>query len=566
MVRNRRFKIAVILFLGLIGGLLNQLLIVTRDYNTMAARFVVKNSNGTNVAGVHRNESKPVAPIKTKATPTDDDEDEDDENININNTTTSENNDDVIVHKNNGTSVVNATTSNLHFEEDHSINDGEYEPDDYDSPMFRWDYLDPNQKATCGGDKCLFRSSSRVSTTHLEREGWACIGRERPTGYLVSKNSKHNESIFDGWKISEYLTSEFGIKHFLLEPPIQKKLYKSTAEALFLRDNPNENEDFLTEAYGQLFGSADDDSVTTTVQKVRIALDSGELRLKHTEDEIVSRLEELLRGTTTTKIAERTPYNGNIKSNVKGNIKSNSNSTHETVTRCGTPLSIFFEKLEAGVTQTLELLRCEPLLALDFQVIVDVGGNLYHLDFDRVLTQLGGLLKYNRTHFDSKVRSRLEGATRVLSTVRRWIQTKQQHQPGMHSSTNITTITTPNAISMNIHTISSTKCLGNWEDEESAILVSRTLPCLATERVAMARHTTTSTMAGVVAAAAAITANATPQREHEDDHRRLKHPLLVALLQRVIEGGFYGGVYDASAEGARNCNVYGDRVTYPPNE
>ena len=577
MVWNRRsfINIAGILVLGLIGGLLNRLLIVNLDYNTMAASFVVKSSS-------------------------------------INTTTTY-------------TTTISSKRNTY---------------DDSQQPMlsFRWEYLDPNQKATCGGDKCLFRSSSRVSTTttHLEREtGWTCsIGRETQhpaaatttttTGYLVAKNNKYNESIFDGWKISEYLTSEFGIKHFLLEPPIQAKIDKSTAQALFLHrdrgrndhnnetENKTENEAYLADAYGQLFGSsADDDndngdnngnangndnangnanaydSVTTTVQKIRIALDYWELRLKHTDDEIVSRLEELLESGPVES--------GTIETS---NVKRNSSNTHgEPVTRCGTPLSIFFERLDAGVAQTLELLRCEPLMALDFQVIVDAGGNLYHLDFDRVLTQLGGLRKYNRTHFDSKVRSRLEGATRVLSTVRRWIQTKQQHQQqqqqqqqqqeyqrGLHSSTNTTATTTttirttPNVVPTRN---ASSKCQGNWEDEESAILVSRTLSCLATERVAMVRHTTTSTMAAI--STNTNNRNATPTRPHQrkrkrerllrqrakgsvdddddddDDYRKLKHPLLVALVQRVIEGGFYDG--EGVAEGdTRDCNVYGDRV------
>jgi len=496
--------------------------------------------------------------------------------------------------------------------------------------LFRWEYLDRNQVVTCGKDKCLFRSSSRVSTTntntHLEREtGWDCsIRREtqRPaaatttttTGYLVSrKKNKYNEAIFDGWKIAEYLTYEFGIKHFLLEPPIQPKIDKSTAQALFLRrdrgrHNHNnktkeeiKDEANLADAYGQFFGSSadddndngdnngndnananDNDSVTTTVQKIRIALDYVELRLKHPERVVQELLESVSVESSTIETS---------------NVKRKTSTHGEPVTRCGTPLSIFFERLDAGVAKTLELLRCEPLMALDFQVMVDAGGNLYHLDFDRVMNQLGGLQKYNQTHFDSEVRDRLEGATEVLSTVRRWIQTKQhQHQQN-------TTTTTPDVVPTRN---ASSKCQRNWEDEESAILVSRTLSCLATERVAMVRNTIdpqrierrkkkAKKRKREKAAAKGKKKlkgdgdndgdgeNATPtpphqqkrERERErllrqrakgnvddnddDDYQKLKHPLLVALLQRVIEGGFYDGE-GVAERNTWDCNVYGDRA------
>jgi hypothetical protein len=53
--------------------------------------------------------------------------------------------------------------------------------------------------------------------------------------------------------------------------------------------------------------------------------------------------------------------------------------------------------------------------------------------------------------------------------------------------------------------------------------------------------------------------NYNDDNDDDDDYRKLKHPLLVGLLQRVIEAGFYDGKGVAEGD-TRDCNVYGDRV------
>lgn len=97
-------------------------------------------------------------------------------------------------------------------------------------------------------------------------------------------------------------------------------------------------------------------------------------------------------------------------------------------------------------------------------------------------------------------------------------------------------------------------CLGDrWDVEESFILTSDSLSCLAMERVAIARHTTTSAMSKRISTNGTGTATTISKGEG-----RLRHPLLVALLQRVMRAGFYGE--DASDERLWNCNAYGERV------
>jgi hypothetical protein len=436
-------------------------------------------------------------------------------------------------------------------------------------PAFSWDFLDRNQTAMCGADKCLLRSRFRLSADSSGCGGDEHEHEHHRIGYLVSRDGKGDESIFDGWKISRYLTGAFGIRHFLLEPPIRTTLHRSVAETLFGPTNATE------QIFPPLVHS---DSMATTVQKIRIAPeDSRELRLKQTKDEVVELLEELLLLLLLPPVNDtHTNY---------GDAHQAAASPCGNTTTTTTPLPEFLKTLDAEIAATHDLLLCEPLLALDFQFMVDAKGTLYHLDFDRVLSQLGGLRGYNQTAFDAKVRFRLDGARRLLSTVRQWIKTKQHQLQGrqqrdeknltnntnsvirwrrmLSAATTTTTTTTADKT-----TTTTTGCRGDWEAEESAVLVSHGLPCLATERVAIARHTTTSTMNHGVAGAAvaANSTSATTTGNHRRGHHRhfhddrVRHPLLVALLRRVIRAGHYGTNASIEEGAAWDCDAYGDRV------
>jgi len=141
-------------------------------------------------------------------------------------------------------------------------------------------------------------------------------------------------------------------------------------------------------------------------------------------------------------------------------------------------------------------------------------------------------------------------------------------------------------------------CNKDWETEEAKILTSQNLSCVATERVAIVRHahtymrtntittksttnekhgrttiatTTTTTNCTAAAATTSTTINPKSSAGRHHHHRkgdrgddRLKHPLLVSLLQRVIRTGFYGSNARNTNTGW-DCNVYGDRIRVDTN-
>lgn len=399
----------------------------------------------------------------------------------------------------------------------HTISDKK-ENDQHDDHQqsFEWNFIDFTKKPFCGSDKCLFQSSFNSQHDNEQQQ----------VGYIVSKDSKHDSTLDDGWKISQYLVSKFGIKHFQLEAPQKVNISMNT-----------------TSAFLNYYLSVREDDVRT-IQKVQIAQNgSQELRLHHSEEEIFSRLDEVVSAMSTN--------------NSRSNNSINEDSTSINIS---SPLLLsFLEILSIEVETTFDLLQCEPLLALDFQVFVDIRGNMFHLDFDRVLTQFGGLRGYNQTAFDEKVWSRLTASTELLTTINNWvaIQRNQQHQeevlkrnsPAIIRKKNYTVVSDTNNNNDDSRRHNNVfNCISDWEKEESMILHANNLSCLAIERVKIARQTTTTTISS--------SNDNNSGRNVRKEEKRLRHPLAVALLQRVIRNGFYS----TDTTKFWDCNVYGDRV------
>jgi len=361
---------------------------------------------------------------------------------------------------------------------------------------------------------------------------------------LVSKNINGiSGSLLDGWKISQYLVSRFGIKHFLLEAP-QKVNITTTALSdpnLYDREDDQKNNQKFRPGFA------------TNIQKTKIAPNgSRELRLHHTEEEIFSRLDGILIMAAATSMMSM-------------NDNFNVDEDYDDSSVISFQLSIFLETLSVEVATTLDLLQCEPLMALDFQVFVDIRGNIFHLDFDRILSQFGGLRGYNQTKFDKKVWSKLIASSKLLQTINKWItiqrtqhQYEQQGQKRSLSdfSTKNNYTIDPNKTNNddydnnNYYNINVFNCNRDWGKEESIILDAKNLSCLAIERVAMARHSTTMSMSSRDHnSSSTVITNGSGKKE-----TRLRHPLLVALLQRVIMNGYYGN------DSFWDCNAYGDRI------
>ena len=412
---------------------------------------------------------------------------------------------------------------------------------------FEWKSLDFSRKPLCGADKCLFRSSmshhrhhhyDNGDENHARRHG----GYDDDVGYLVSKKRKLDNSLDDGWRIAQYLASRYGIQHFLLEAP--KKVNVTTSalshqhniyyygdnrtKEIESKDHDDDNDEDRKSHDNPLFqlGSI------VTIQKIKIAQhNSQEIRLEDTKDEIFSSLDELIRVMFIAKFSSSTvssdKYNGDEVDNANKDDEDYDSSKSLV-------LSSFLNTLTVEIKTTLDLLKCEPLLALDFQIFINTYGKIFHLDFDRMLSQFGGLYDYNQTKFDDKVRSKVLAASDQLQIIYEWINIKRKTQLD-------TIVTPPNTATTTF------SCNLDWEKEESILLDAKNISCLAAERVAISRNTITGSMMS-------LSSSKIKQRETKMKSR-LQHPLLLALIQRAIQDGFYG-----TDTKSWDCNAYGDRI------
>lgn len=203
-----------------------------------------------------------------------------------------------------------------------------------DDSIFGPDNLDSASKhVPCGEYKCFFQSKG-----------------DQSVGFLVAPSIRKKNTNFQwfgtlqsGWKLSQELQNQYGIQHFLMEPPIKVKVSSKLAKRL--------NKHLYSEKKSRLIrgkkSSRFPKGSTAFVQKVKTAPKRS-----------------LLLGCGGSKIDM---FKRNMKNFVK-DIKYQES---------------FEQNFQHGLDTAKEMLQKEPCLTKDFQALVDDKGNFHHLDFDR---------------------------------------------------------------------------------------------------------------------------------------------------------------------------------------
>ncbi|EJK75828.1 hypothetical protein THAOC_02440 [Thalassiosira oceanica] len=173
---------------------------------------------------------------------------------------------------------------------------------------------------TCGEFKCLFREI------------------DSSTGYLISSNYggvQFEEECYYSWLIAKYVDEKFGAKHLFLEAPRRVNI----PDHFFLQF-ANETIRKGREADGKPLYQADTDAV---IQKVRLAPQPMKI-LTHGD------------GWTTFKWMYRKKAQDRAS---------------------------FMKNFQSGINGTMKVLENLPLLAVDWQVMLDAHGYTYQFDLDR---------------------------------------------------------------------------------------------------------------------------------------------------------------------------------------
>lgn len=202
--------------------------------------------------------------------------------------------------------------------------------------------LDTSKQINCGWHKCFYPSKSDRHFGYLIARAIASSGYRR-RGRLQSLES--------AWQLAKHLENEYGMKHFLLAPPINITVNKRLSSLLNVNLKSETNSPQFRRRAFRL-------GMPAFVQKVKTAP-------KHT----------LLIGCKDSKVAI---FDKAVEKFV-GHIHNKTS---------------FVQHFTANFADARDLLHKEPCLLLDFQVLVDTRGTVYHLDFDRCFKGRSGDRKH----------------------------------------------------------------------------------------------------------------------------------------------------------------------------
>eukprot|EP00579_Thalassiosira_antarctica_P012520 CAMPEP_0201922468 /NCGR_PEP_ID=MMETSP0903-20130614/10494_1 /ASSEMBLY_ACC=CAM_ASM_000552 /TAXON_ID=420261 /ORGANISM="Thalassiosira antarctica, Strain CCMP982" /LENGTH=426 /DNA_ID=CAMNT_0048459613 /DNA_START=251 /DNA_END=1528 /DNA_ORIENTATION=- len=227
------------------------------------------------------------------------------------------------------------------------------------TPSSFWSSLDLQGEINCGKYKCLFRQK----VNHHGEGG----GDHEQIAYLVGNNFRGYQFEAEWettWKFAQYLQSTFHIKHLFLEAP-RRVMVLPTALELFT------NRTWRTRPKEPMYTGGQ----YAIVQKVRLAPNPRVI--------VMERKWTAFQWLFREKAVNKTSF-----------------------------ISTFRKDIDSA----LDALEAAPLLAQDFQIMIDGEGNIYQFDLDRVF--LGGV--YGHERFQKKFVKAYDGSTDILRRMAVW--------------------------------------------------------------------------------------------------------------------------------------------------
>lgn len=244
------------------------------------------------------------------------------------------------------------------------------------TPSSFWGSLDLEGEINCGEYKCLFRPKK---TSLHDRE----LGTNE-YAYLVGSNFKGYQfeaEIKMAWHLAQYLKSTFNAKHLFLGPP-GKVMVSHSALQFFQNQTWTRKPRGPSEPIYQ-------GGQFATVQKVRLAPQPW------------VRIDMYRNKWTTFKYF----YRENVVNRTR-----------------------FINTLKNDVESALDILEAVPLLANDFQIMIDGEGSIYQFDLDRAFVDGA----YKRGHFRRSIAKSLFKSTELLDDMRVWASSKRHRHQESH--------------------------------------------------------------------------------------------------------------------------------------
>lgn len=212
----------------------------------------------------------------------------------------------------------------------------------FQSSSFQWDYLDLNKPAFCGNFKCFFYDSKNSDNGYLIRDS------------AGASSDKALDIAVAGWEKAKELELKYHIRHLFLDLPFEVHLPHDIVDSM------NANSYHVKNVVnGRLVKGAK----------------PKKYHFHHNTPAII----QPNKSAPTQSIILKCKSLKEIESLGNYDIFKDIESL-ASYDKKG-----FFEQLQSEISFTIALVEKEPFLTYDFQLMIDSNGNIYHLDFDRLL-------------------------------------------------------------------------------------------------------------------------------------------------------------------------------------
>jgi hypothetical protein len=209
---------------------------------------------------------------------------------------------------------------------------------------FHPDNLGWPRRIPCGSFKCFYRLKTAPQVGYLVAHAST---KQQDDGVIRSRLT----ALLEGWQLGEKLRNEYGIQHFMLEPPSNTTVTFDLAQHLNYNLFSEKHHKYFTDKMVRTKGFHEGTDIY--YQKMQLAPKN-----------------HLILGCVESKMTVFQQRLAHFCSLVEDK-------------------ELFLDNIQGHFATARKLLEKEPCLVKDFQVMLDASGQVYHLDFDRCFSSSG---------------------------------------------------------------------------------------------------------------------------------------------------------------------------------
>jgi hypothetical protein len=244
---------------------------------------------------------------------------------------------------------------------------------DNNTDLFQWKFIDPSKAGTCGFNKCFFRSHRNYVPPAISRNKGHSSSSSPATknevqkyfdfGFLVAyRQKKCNLTL--GWEMANHLERTYGLQHLYDSPP-------ETIPVTPRLVNFTQNE-LLPKVKNKFYVKISIEEFNRRLQGDKLSIDPSQ----HPDPTFQVQRVRIPKRRPVLEWGDNRHRNRKCRNEFPKFLSSISNK------------AAFSQKLLREIETLHKVLKKEPWIMKDFQVLVDQMGNIFHIDLDRKPVEL----------------------------------------------------------------------------------------------------------------------------------------------------------------------------------